>query len=289
MRIAIVGATGMIGKPVTQKLIDAGFTVRVIARNSATTQKVFPKAEVVSGDLRDPASLVAALRDVDAIYANVAVQQTEKPTDFHVESEGLTNLIQAAQQTGVRRIAYLSSLVMRYQGMNGFDWWAFRVKQEAVRQIKASGISYTIFYPSNFMESLLDRQLNGSTIMLVGRSDVRSWYVAARDYGDQVVRALQQAKDGESQEYVIQGPEAVTQHEAANRIVAAYKPKRLRVTTFPPLMMRVSSFFSQQFDYVWHITEALNKYPEAFEAQQTWADLGKPTTTLEEFVGESSK
>ena len=135
------------------------------------------------------------------------------------------------------------------------------------------------------MESLLSTQRTGSIILLVGRSDVRPWYIAARDYGDQVVRALQLAKDGENQEYVIQGPEAVTQHEAADRVVAAYRPERLRTITVPPVMMQFGRLFSLQADYGWHITEALNKYPEAFEAQQTWTDLGKPTMTLEGFAG----
>ena len=284
MRIAIIGATGMLGQPVAHKFIQAGFPVRIVARDVTAAKPIFPDSDVVAGDLRDPKSLANALRGIDTVYLNLSVKQIEKPVDFHTEAEGLVQLIRIAHQTGVRRIAYLSSLVMRYQGMNDFDWWVFKVKQEAVRLIKISGIPYTIFYPSCFMESLLVTQRVGSIILLVGRSDVRPWYIAARDYGDQVVRALQQVKDGENQEYVIQGPEAVTQHEAANRVVAAYQPEHLRTLTVPPVMMRFGRLFSPQADYGWHITEALNKYSEVFEAQQTWSDLGKPITSLEEFA-----
>ena len=283
MHIAIIGATGMIGQPVAHELIWAGNRIRIVARDVAKAKQAFPHVEVVPGDLRDKASLLNALRGIDTVYLSLSVKQTEKQTDFHTEGEGLSNLIDVAKQAGVRRVAYLSSIVMRYQGMNGFDWWAFRVKQEAGRMIKASGIPHSIFYPSNFMESLTGTQRLGRFVLLVGRSSVRPWYVSAHDYGKQVARALSQAQD-QHQEYVIQGPEAMAQHEAANRYVAANPNEKLSVLTTPPFLVRLGRPFSAQADYGWHITEALNKYPEQFEAERTWVELGKPTTTIELFA-----
>ena len=283
MHIAIIGATGMLGQPVANELVWAGNQMRIIARDAMKATQLFPHIEVVPGDLRDKASLLNALWGIDVVYLSLSIKQTEKQTDFHTEAEGLINLIDVAKQVGIRRIAYLSSIVIRYQGTNGFDWWAFRVKQEAVRMIKASGIPYSIFYPSNFMESLTGTQRLGRFVLLVGRSDVRPWYMSAHDYGKQVARALSHAQD-QHQEYVIQGPEAMTQHEAANRYVVANPNQKLSVMTTPPFLMQLGRPFSAQADYGWHITEALNKYPEQFEAERTWAELGKPTTTIELFA-----
>ena len=279
MHIAIIGATGMLGQPVAHELIRAGNRVRLVARDVAKTKELFPHVEVVTGDLRDKASLAEALQGIDIVYLSLSIRQTEKQTDFHTEAEGLANLIEVARQVGVRRIGYLSSLVMRYQGMNGFDWWVFRVKHKAVRMIKASGIPYSIFYPSNFMESLNGTQRLGRFVLLVGRSSVRPWYVSAHDYGKQVARAFKRAQT-ENQEYVIQGPEALTQHEAANRFVAGYTDEKLSVLTAPSLLMQLGRPFSAQADYGWHITKALNNYPEQFDAEYTWAELGKPKTTM---------
>lgn len=273
----------MLGAPVARALIRAGNPVRLIARDVSRTKLRFPEVPIVSGDLQDRRSLVAALAGIDVLYLNLSIKQAETEPDFHPEAQGLIHLIEAARQTGVRRIAYLSSIVMRYQGMNGFDWWVFRVKQNAVRLIKASGLSYSIFYPSTFMDSLVGTQRMGRYILLVGRSPVRLWYIAAQDYGEQVVRALRQAGTG-NQEYVIQGPEAVTQHEAARRFVAASTREKFAVLTVPPLLLQLGRPFSTQADYGWHITHALNHYPEAFEAGKTWAELGMPTTTLEAFA-----
>lgn len=282
--LAIIGATGMLGQPVTNQLIWAGNDVRIIARNVAKTKEKFPHINVVPGDLRAPGSLIAALEGVDTVYLNLSIKQTEKRSDFHTETDGLHHLLTAAKQARVRRIAYLSSLVMRYQSMNGFRWWVFDVKHEAVRLLKASGIPYSIFYPSCFMESLNSTQRVGRFVLLLGRSPVRPWYVAAHDYGKQVARALKQAGTSENQEYVIQGPEAITQHDAAERFVRAYSAEKLSVVTTPPILLKLGSPFSAQADYGWHIGEALNQYPEQFEAARTWADLGKPETTIEQFA-----
>lgn len=286
MHIAVLGATGMLGQPVARALIQAGFPVRIIARDVKKARGLFPDADVVVGDIRDVDSLTRALSGIDTVYLNLSVKQTERKTDFHTESQGITNLLDAAHRAGVRRIGYLSSIIMRYQGMNGFRWWVFDIKQRAVQRIKASGIAYSIFYPSCFMESLNATQRMGPLILLVGRSDVKPWYIAASDYGQQVAQAFRGATDEQNQEYVIQGPQAITQHEAAERFVAAYKKEKLTLMTTPPFLMKLGRPFSPQADYGWYITEAINKYPETFEAERTWAELGKPETTIEMFARE---
>jgi uncharacterized protein YbjT (DUF2867 family) len=282
MRIAVIGATGLLGKPVTQELINAGFTVTILARHPEQARNLFPMARIVPADLRDTDSLRAGLRGQEAVYLSLSVLQTERPGDFHTETDGLDHLLTAAREAGVQRIGYLSSIVMRYQGMNGFRWWVFDVKQEAVRKLKASGIPSLIFYPTTFMETL-PGQVQGGRLLLGGKSDVKLWFIAARDYGRQVARAFQRSGP-KSGEYVIQGPEPLTYAEAAELFAKNYSPKRLTVTTLPLGVMRFFGRFNRRADYGAHILEALNRYPEQFEADRTWVELGRPTTTLAEFA-----
>ena len=283
-KIAFIGATGLIGRPVAEELLRAGFAVRIIARDVVSTKRLFPAAEVVFGDLQQPESLPNALAGCAVVYLNLSVKQTEKPGHFHTETDGMRHLLAAAKVAGVVRVAYLASIVMRYQGINGFDWWVLRLKHEAVKLIKASGLDYSIFYPSNFMETMLATQAMGPLVLVLGRSNERPWFVAAHDYGRQVARALQIARPGEAQEYVIQGPEAVDQLSAARRLVAHLPGAKRRVVTMPMAFLGLGRHFSQQADYGYHIGEALNRYPEQFEAERTWADLGKPEMTIEDFA-----
>ncbi|GCC49884.1 hypothetical protein SanaruYs_00980 [Chryseotalea sanaruensis] len=61
--------------------------------------------------------------------------------------------MQFAKQKKIKRIGFISSPIMNYQGMNNFNWWVFDVKRKAVDMVKQSGIPYTIFYPSTFMDN----------------------------------------------------------------------------------------------------------------------------------------
>ena len=281
MHIAIIGATGLIGKPVTQQLINAGFTVTILARHPEQVKALFPAARVIKADLQNPESILTGLQNQQALYLNLSVRQDEKPGDFHTETDGMKTIVVAAQQAGIRRIGYLSSLVMRYQGMNGFHWWVFAIKQEAVRLLKASGIPSTIFYPSTFMESFL-MQMQGPFLALGGSSPVQMWFIAGQDYGRQVARDFQ-LPGGQNREYVIQGPEAYTYDAAAQLFIKNY-PKKLFAMKAPVSVLKFMGRFNQKMDYGGHILDALNNYPECFEAEQTWGDLGTPTLTVEDFA-----
>jgi uncharacterized protein YbjT (DUF2867 family) len=217
-KITFIGATGMLGQHVAKALIAAGFEVTILARNIAKTQALFPNATIVEGDLANTSDLRKALVGTDAVYMNLSVKQNEKATDWHSEEQGIDNVIEVAKSLNVNRIAYLSSLVMNYQSMNGFDWWAFRIKQAAVQKIKTSGLAYTIFYPSTFFESY-QLQIAGSMLQMAGHSNYPMWFVSAKDFGRQVVQSFKILQDNECREYVVQGTEAFD-YQQANAIFA---------------------------------------------------------------------
>jgi uncharacterized protein YbjT (DUF2867 family) len=282
-KIVVFGSTGLLGKPVTKSLIDAGFEVTVMVRDATLAQKLFPKANIIKGDLKNEEDIKKAIQGQEGIFLSLSVLQTEKENEFHTEQQGLDAIIKVAKSNGIKRIAYLSSLVHLYQGMNGFDWWIFRIKQEAVRKIKESGIPYTIFYPSTFMESIAYQSRQGNMIAIGGKSEYQLYYIAADDYARQVANSFKILKD-ENIDYIVQGPEAFTQDEAARIFIKYYKKEKLYIMWAPMFLMKIMGFFVQKFNYGYHIVEALNKYPEKFRADGTWEDLGKPTITLKEFA-----
>ena len=88
----------------------------------------------------------------------------------------------------------------------------------------------------------------------------------------------------ENREYVIQGPEALTFHEASDIFMQHYTRQELRPMKAPLWLIKFFGIFSKEANYAGHIIEALDKYPEKFEAQQTWDELGKPETTVAQFA-----
>lgn len=281
-KILFIGASGMLGRPVALELMRAGFVVTLLARDVEKMRKLFPNTPIVKGDVFDIASLEAAMAGQEIVYLNLSVAQSSKKSEPQPEREGINNIIEAAKNTNIKRIVYLSSLIKNYEGMNGFNWWAFQIKQAAVNAIKGSGLNYSIFYPSTFMECLDKQMLQGTRIMLAGKSEAPMWFIAGKDFGVQVAWALKKAGDS-NQEYNVQGLEPYTSDEAAKVFIQNVK-SNIKVMRAPLAPLKYLGIFNQRMNYAYHICEALNKYPEKFESENTWNDLGKPSTTLADYV-----
>ena len=281
-KLLFIGASGMLGKPVAKELINAGFEVTLLARDENKMKQLFPGIAIVKGDVMNKLSLEKAFANQDIVYMNLSVAQSSKKKDLQPEREGLKNVLEAAKATSISRIGYLSSLIKNYQGMNGFHWWSFEIKNAAVMMIKSCGIAYSIFYPSTFMETLDHQMKKDNRLMLVGRSEMPMWFIAAKDYARQVVKALQIAGNT-NQEYIIQGTEPYTFEEAAKIFKDNY-PSKLKLMHIPIGIPKFLGKFVQQINYGANICEALNKYPEKFDAENTWASLGKPSISLAQYA-----
>ncbi|MBX3252773.1 MAG: NmrA family NAD(P)-binding protein [Chitinophagaceae bacterium] len=283
-KIGIVGATGMIGKPVTNAFIQAGFEVTVLVRNIEKAKRLFGNnVHYMRGDVRNIAEIKRFITGLEYLYLNLSVAKDSAEDDFQPERDGMVNIIAVAKESSVKRIGYLSSLVHLYEGQNGFHWWAFELKSRAVHKIRAAGIPYSIFYPSTFMESFdKGAYRQGNFIALAGVSKFKMFLIAAGDYGKQVVKAFE--LNNGNQEFVIQGEEGFTADEAANFYKKHCSKTQLMVVKAPLFLLKLAGKFSNKFAYGAKIIEALNNYPEKFEADKVWNILGKPHTKFIDYI-----
>lgn len=109
MRIAIIGATGLLGRHLAPRLIERGHSVSAVARTVAKCAAL-ERLGVTAypGDILDRASLGGALVGVDvAIHAATVIPPTGATADWapndRVRREGTDNLIAACRDAGVRR------------------------------------------------------------------------------------------------------------------------------------------------------------------------------------------
>lgn len=276
-KIVVIGATGMLGIPVTVALLEAGFEVTALARKPHEARRVLPAAtQILAADVRDEASLRRGLDGQDALYLNLSVAPTERGGDFHTEQQGLEHILAAARSAGIKRIGYLSAMIHD----SPRRWWVLEVWRNAIARIKGSGIPYTIFYPTNFMETLPQRHMLGRTFVMTGWSRNRNYWIAGRDFGRQVARSFA-IPEAANREYVVQGPEPMTYNEAARRYVReASIPRRL---TLPLFFIDIAGIVSPSMRFNGRMMRTVLRYPERFEAEDTWRDLGRPATTIEEF------
>ena len=279
-KIAMIGATGMIGIPVAVALLEAGFEVTALARNPASARRALPSAiSIVQADVSDEESLRQGLRGQDGVYLSLSVAPSDRKGDFHTEVQGLQHILAAAREAGVARIAYLSAMVHDTPNKN---WWVLDVWRQALARIKSSGIPYTIFYPTNFMETLAQRHSAGRLFVMLGRARYPNYWIAGTDFGRQVAKSftLPQAAN---REYYIQGPEPMTYDRAAVRYARALRRSPF-VVRVPIFAAQLCGLFSDQLNFNANIMDTVLSYPEEFKSAETWDDLGKPATTIEQFA-----
>jgi uncharacterized protein YbjT (DUF2867 family) len=279
-KIAMIGATGMLGIPVALALMEAGYEVTALVRDAERARRVLPASVVlVNADVSDQESLRKGLKGQDGLYLNLSVAPGSRKGDYHTEVQGLDNIIGAARDAKIERVAYVSALV---QGNDHTRWWVIDVWRQALARIKSSGIPYTIFYPTNFMETLAQRHSAGRFIVMLGRARYGNYWIAGRDFGAQVARSFALPEVG-GREYIIQGPGPLTYDEAVARYAASL-PQPKSVLRLPLWLARLGGLFSPTLDYDARIMETVLTYPEQFQAAETWAELGAPTTTIEQFA-----
>jgi UDP-glucose 4-epimerase len=114
----VTGGAGFIGSHIAHTLLERGWRVRIFDNFSTGSPKNLPDAssqlEVQNADLRDPAAVRLAVRDVEVIFHEAAFvsvpQSLEDPeTCFAVNVYGTQSLLGAARQAGVRRVVLASS------------------------------------------------------------------------------------------------------------------------------------------------------------------------------------
>jgi uncharacterized protein YbjT (DUF2867 family) len=156
----VVGATGMVGSEICRLLAAEGKPVRALVRATSDPAKVDTLkgygAEIVEGNLCDRASLEAACQGVTAVIATASsmpfcYQPGENDVQT-VDTEGMIDLVEAAQTAGVGHLIYTS-----FTPDNDFP--LRNAKRAVERHLQDSGLAYTILRPSYFMQVWLSPAL----------------------------------------------------------------------------------------------------------------------------------
>jgi UDP-glucose 4-epimerase len=118
MRGLVTGGAGFIGHNLIRALLDEGHTVRVLDNlSTGKRDNLGPfqdRIELIEGDLRSYHIVHEAVRNIDVVFHQGALPSVPRSvkdpiTTNQVNVEGTLNLLDAAQDTGVRRVVYASS------------------------------------------------------------------------------------------------------------------------------------------------------------------------------------
>jgi len=194
----------MLGEPVVHCLQADGYRVRVLTRNPDKARAIFGDGvEAIKGDVEDANSLDTALRGCVGVHINLY-----GGFDADLERRGTTNVAQAACRANVMRLTYLSGASVFAENC----WYAgTRARFEAEAAIRASGVPYTIFKATHFMEPL-HRFVRGKHALLIGKPPFAWHRLAAEDYARMVAKAY--ATPAADKSLFVYGPQALMMRDA---------------------------------------------------------------------------
>lgn len=213
----MTGATGKAGSIVAREFARQGVPIRVLVRDPAKGAwlRELPGIEVVTGDMRVPESLGAALDGVDRVL------MISTPRGEMVDTQ--CRFIDAVKAAGVGHLVKFSG---KDSGTT-FDPQAFRGTRwhlEVERYLEESGLAWTHLRPSQFMQAYLPGALTGvdagrgALVMPIG--DSRLTPVDIEDIA-RVAVAMMAADGIEGRAYDMTGPESLTMTEVAELLSAA--------------------------------------------------------------------
>jgi NADH dehydrogenase len=236
--ILVAGGTGRLGSLVVAQLAGRGVDVRVLTRDPArAAHLVGVAAEIVTGDVRDRASLDAAMPGVTTVVS--AVQGFAGPgrgTPASVDDHGNVNLIDAASAVGADVV-----LVSVVGAGAEHPMELFRAKHHAEEYLRASGRPWTIVRATAFVELWADIVAKG---IVFGRGENPINFVSVADVAAVVVEAV---VDPERRGQVLEvgGPEDLTFNQFVGIVRETRKmPKTVR--HIPRWVLRVMSPVSRQ-------------------------------------------
>jgi NADH dehydrogenase len=278
---------------ITRRLLEQGKEVRILARHNSPSEQLAKEgratsaeelieagAEPVYGDLRDRASLDAALEGTETVITTAnSVGRGGEDNPQSVDLEGNRNLIEAAREAGVEHFVFVSSLGADPDHPVPF----MRGKGQSEASLRESGMDYTILAPTPYMEVWVAvvvgmPVLQGRPVTLVGEGRRRHSFISDRDVAAFAVAAVE--NPAARNEYLaIGGPEPLSWRD----VVETYE--RVLERSIPVEFVAMGDPVPLP-DPMPSVLAGMETYDSAIEMEDIASTFDVALTRLETFVRE---
>lgn len=206
MKVTITGSLGHIGKPLTQELVQKGYSVTVISSNPEKQKDIEAIGAISAiGSLEDVDFITSSFAGADVVYCMVP------PANYFDHSLDLlgyyrklgNNYAKAIKQTGVKSVVNLSSIGGHLDKGNGILLGAHHV--ENILKELSSDVAITHIRPTEFYYNLLPQvhsaKNNGFIASNIGNEVVNSW-VSPKDIASAIAEEITTPLSGRKVRYV---------------------------------------------------------------------------------------
>jgi uncharacterized protein YbjT (DUF2867 family) len=201
-----------VGGEICRRLATEKKPVRALVRPTGDASRIeelrTAGAELVAGDLKDPASIEAACAGATAVLSTASSTLSRQPGDTidGVDRLGQLQLVEAAKSAGVKHFVYISVSPM------AVDFALQRAKREVEQAVIASGMTYTILRPTFFMEIWLSKVLGFDLaerkVRIYGTGENPISWISFPNVAEFAVRSLE-TPAARNATFTLGGPEAL--------------------------------------------------------------------------------
>ena len=233
--ILVTGATGFVGRRVVSELSARGFQVRaLVRRESKVPVSVDRNAELVIGDILNAETLRNACEGADCVVHLAAIIREPGNRTFNqVNYRGTVNVLQAAEDAGVRRIVHASAIGANPDPGIPYTYSRWMAEQEVQR----SSMAHTILRFSvgfgegdEFFNILAAQAKILPVLLVVGNGLAKFQPIAVEDMARCLVIAVENSKE-ELEDQLIEagGPDHYTYNEILDCIAETLGVKIAKV------------------------------------------------------------
>jgi uncharacterized protein YbjT (DUF2867 family) len=242
MRVFLAGGTGFVGGHVRQALLEKGHSIRLLVHKRGAGSQ--PGIEEVEGDVTNLASFVEAVKGCEATINLVGIIR-EFPgrgaTFERLHVEATRNVMSAAKQAGITRHLQMSALGTKAESTSGY----FRTKYEAEKEVRRSGLEFTIFRPSiifgpkdDFVNKLAGLMRTLPAMPVIGDGTYQLQPISADDVARCFTQALEMPETI-GQTYELCGPDRMSYNTLVDSIGHVLKKSHVIKLHNPLSLMQV--------------------------------------------------
>jgi uncharacterized protein YbjT (DUF2867 family) len=206
--ILITGASGSVGGSVLEEMRKRDKAFCAMYRIDQDARSAPAGVTTAIADFASKESVTRVLAGVNSVFLVCS------PIPALVELE--SNVIDACKESGVKHVV-LNSALGAGDYPKSFPSWHRKVEDK----LKASGLGYTIIRPNSFLQNILAYyapSIRAQGALYLAAGNARVSYLDVRDVARVVGKILASPDQHAAKTYELNGPEAVTYGELADRI-----------------------------------------------------------------------
>ena len=240
-KILLAGATGYLGRFITEELVEKGYDVKIVVRNKEKIDLEAQNLTILEAQVTQPETLKGICNNVDMVISTVGItRQKDGLTYMDVDFQSNVNLIDEAKKRGVKKFIYISVL-------NGEKLRHLKIceaKEKLGDYLKSSGMDYCIIRPNGFFSDMKDflKMAKTGKVYLFGDGKLKLNPIHGKDLANEVVNAIRQDK----KEINIGGPDLLSQNEIAELALKAYK-KPTKIIHLPDWIRKLALWSIRAF------------------------------------------